>query len=135
MKKLLSVLLLCFIGCNTSDSDTNFQKKTLKSKNKTRINKEKPAPKKIKVTYKVEYICDDGCDLTYTNEYGGTEQISINNDWTYDFISTPGKFTYLSAQLQNSGWVSVEILCNNNTFKHAMSSSDFGIASVSGSIP
>ena len=88
-----------------------------------------------KVEYKVTCICNDGCDLTYQNKTGGTNQTTVYDNWTYEFIGKPRDFIYLSAQLQGYGLVKTKIYINGSLYQESSSDTEYGISSVSGSVP
>ena len=92
-------------------------------------------PQKKSVTYEVQCICFDGCDLTYQNRTGGTNQTSVSDDWNYVFSGSPGDFIYLSAQLQGRGLVRTKIYIDGVLFQESSSNSEYGISNVSGSVP
>ncbi len=75
--------------------------------------------------------------MTYENRTGGTEQITTNVPWSYNFsTSESGKFLYVSAQNQNdSGTVRVQIFVDNVLYKEATSTGAYVIATASGSTP
>jgi len=76
------------------------------------------------------------CDLTYENQGGNTEQITMSGSWDYEFPAEEGTFVYLSAQNNNnSGTVSVQISVDGGVIEEASSSGAFVIATASGSVP
>ena len=99
----------------------------------------------------VEPTCftDGFCEstsVTYTNEWGGTEQTHIGDDvdnahfgphkFDLNFTSAPGTFVSLSAQNEgDEGTVRVEIDVDGHFFKEAKSDEAYGIASVDGLVP
>jgi len=74
--------------------------------------------------------------LTYQNASGGTEQNVVGLPSSMSFYSLAGRFVYLSAQNKtNSGEVHVSITVDGRLLQQATSSSAFGIATASGSVP
>lgn len=74
--------------------------------------------------------------LTYQNASGGTEQNVVGLPSSMSFYSLAGRFVYLSAQNKtNSGDVHVSITIDGRLLQQATSSSAYGIATASGSVP
>jgi len=73
--------------------------------------------------------------LTYRNESGGTEQRTVSLPWEITFTRHSRDFLYLSAQKQGqSGAIEAVISVDGRAIQRAESTSDYGIASVSGSV-
>lgn len=88
---------------------------------------------------KVKYLvkCDPaGFSVTYTNSGGNTEQKKVStNEWSLDFIGTPGSYVSISAQAKNkSSNISVKIMYQGKVIENAKSSGDYVVASASGSL-
>lgn len=78
----------------------------------------------------------EGVSLTYKNASGGTEQVDARPPWTLRFTTPPGAFAYVAAQKKGTtGTVRCEITVNGQSLQQAASSSDYGIASCSGTVP
>jgi hypothetical protein len=74
--------------------------------------------------------------LTYRNESGGTEQVTVSLPWNLTFTGAVKQFVYLSAQKTGrDGSIECTIYLDDVPVKRASSNSPFGIASVSGTIP
>lgn len=74
--------------------------------------------------------------LTYRNESGGTEQRTVPLPWTLEMHVGPGHFLYVSAQKQGPyGAIRAAIYVEGQVLQEAESSSEYGIASASGSVP
>jgi hypothetical protein len=89
--------------------------------------------------YQVEYNIDGSAgtaSLTYRNALGQTEQREVRLPYTAKFHADPSSFLYLSAQKSGrEGTVHVVIRVSDFILHEASSSSPFGIAAASGSIP
>lgn len=74
--------------------------------------------------------------LTYQNASGGTEQRIVGLPSSMSFYSMPGRFVYVSAQNKtSSGDVHVSITVDGSVLQQATSSTAYGIATASGSVP
>ena len=72
--------------------------------------------------------------LTYETA-DGTEQRTVNIPWEMKFTAKRGQFVYLSAQNETDrGSVTAEIIIDGSSWKTATSTSEYGIANVSGSV-
>ena len=101
-------------------------------------------PRVITVTYTVtgangkELFGPDAMlvSLTYQNESGGTEQRTIVTPWKLEFKAQRNAFVYISAQKRHeAGAVRTAIYVNGLLLQEAESTSEYGIATVSGSVP
>lgn len=124
---LFVVFFFLFIALGSLDSSSE-------SNSEGKPHKLVPSKNKL-VTYEVECNCSDGCDLTYSNKTGGTNQTSISEDWKYSYKANPRDFLYISAQLQGIGLVRTKIYIGGVLFQESTTNSEYGIASVSGSVP
>jgi hypothetical protein len=94
-----------------------------------------PTPAPERITYSVAGT-ETLASLTYQNESGGTEQRDVAVPWKLELTATHGAFLYLAAQKHNRfGTIRVAILVNGQTLQAAESNAEYGIASVSGSVP
>ena len=87
-----------------------------------------------RLDYKVTYRVDGKgvASLTYRNQTGGTEQHTVELPWTLEFDGRYGEFLYLSAQNKsNEGAIVASIIINGRIVKDAISTGDYGIATVS----
>ncbi len=79
--------------------------------------------------------------LTYTNESGGTEQNVAVLPWKLELGNQKaGSFEYISAQKEaaaegNYDSITVSIYVDGVLVKEASTAEDYGIATVSGSVP
>jgi hypothetical protein len=89
--------------------------------------------------YQVEYNIDGSAgtvSLTYRNALGQTQQREVRLPFTGKFHADPSSFLYLSAQKSGrEGTVHVVIRVSDFILHEASSSSPYGIATASGSIP
>lgn len=73
--------------------------------------------------------------LTYTNSTGGTDQITVEVPWSLEFKVKRGTFLYLSAQKQQrAGVIEATLSIDGIAIKTAKADSEYGVASVTGSI-
>ena len=84
----------------------------------------------ITITYRV--TGNGSADLTLENASGNTEQLTAPLPWSRTFISSPGSFVYISAQLNGTGNVQCDILSNGTVIETATSSGEYVIADCSG---
>jgi hypothetical protein len=74
--------------------------------------------------------------LTYRNATGGTEQRDVRLPGSLSFNAVAGQFVYISAQNRtNTGDVHVSITVDGRPLQEATSTTPFGIAAASGSVP
>ena len=92
-----------------------------------------PSPQIPMVTYSLEGTARSA-SITIANESGGTEQHVVPVPWKKQFHATHGKFVYLSAQNQDSGRLEAEISVDGLVLQRAVTTEQYGIASVSGSV-
>ena len=89
--------------------------------------------------HRVEYRVDGSAivvGLTYRNPTGGTEQRDVSLPGSLSFNAVPGFFVYFSAQNKgDSGEVHVAISIDGRLLQEASSSTAYGIATASGSVP
>lgn len=89
--------------------------------------------------HRVEYSISGSAGavgLTYRNATGGTEQRDVGLPGSLSFNALAGQFVYISAQNRtNSGDVHVSITVDGGLLQQATSSTPYGIASASGSVP
>ena len=105
----------------------------LSSQQPTRTVAPKPITKHV--IYSVSGTAREA-SLTYRNQSGGTEQITVRLPWDLEMDLPPGRFVYLSAQkTDEAGTIHAEIWGGSGILQEANSSTAFGIASVSGSVP
>lgn len=79
-----------------------------------------------------------GFDVTYQNEQGNTEQITINNSdhWSYPFTTRSGEFVYVAAQSHNeNATITAKIYFKGNVIEEATSSGSYVIVNAAGSVP
>jgi hypothetical protein len=99
-----------------------------------------PATPTTPITINVKYeVISCKSSINYTNNEGGTEQISDNNKtrWSKTMPFKPGSFVYLSAQNEfddDTSEVMVIIWKDGNIFKSSKSKGKYVIASASGTI-
>jgi hypothetical protein len=72
--------------------------------------------------------------ITIQNETGGSEQHTVRLPWVKRFSAHPKAFLYLSAQNDGRGRLVAIIKSNGEVLQQAEATSEFGIASVSGSV-
>jgi hypothetical protein len=111
----------------------------------TRVNYISPQPSTPARTtlppgvHHVEYTIDGSARIvgaTYRNATGGTEQNDAALPANMSFYATAGSFVYLSAQNKSdNGTVHVAISIDGRLLQQASSSTQYGIATASGSIP
>jgi hypothetical protein len=81
--------------------------------------------------------------VTITNENGGTEQHAIPVPWTKEFDVPSGKSLYLSAQKKTAARdgfghptkLEVGLYVDGREIQHAVTTEDYGLATVSGKVP
>jgi hypothetical protein len=87
----------------------------------------------------IEYKLDGSArtvGVTYRNPTGGTEQKDVALPAGMTFYAATGSFVYLSAQNQgDNGEVHVAVLVDGRLLQEATSSTAYGIATASGSVP
>lgn len=95
---------------------------------------DKVEPERHRVTYVVDGYTP--ASLTYRNESGGTEQRAVQLPWSLDMPNIPsGSILYLSAQNKSTGTIKARIYLDSRQLQMAESDAEYGIATVSGSIP
>ncbi|HZW05336.1 MAG TPA: hypothetical protein VFF58_00370 [Candidatus Nitrosotalea sp.] len=98
-----------------------------------------PPPHLPPGVHRVEYAIRGSAravGLTYRNATGGSEQNDTRLPAALSFYAASGQFVYLSAQNKtNSGDVHVSITVDGRLLQEATSSTAYGIASASGSVP
>src|ERR1035438_4268886 len=80
--------------------------------------------------------------ITIANDNGGTEQHAINLPWTKEFDAPSGRSLYLSAQKRTAARdgfghptkLEATLYVDGKVVQHAVTTEDFGIASVSGKV-
>lgn len=89
----------------------------------------------VRVVYTVEGSGNQA-SLTYRNASGGTEQRTVNLPWEFSYTAESGHFTYVSAQVRDSGSRSIQckITHDGATIEEANSEGEFVIAECSGTI-
>jgi len=111
----------------------------------TRVNYISPQPSTPARTklpsglHHVEYTIDGSARIvgaTYRNATGGTEQNDAAVPANMSFYAMAGSFVYLSAQNKSdNGTVHVAISIDGRLLQQASSSTQYGIATASGSVP
>jgi len=92
-----------------------------------------PTPHTYRVIYRVGGFASKA-SLTYETA-SGTEQRTVTLPWETAFDVKRGQFVYLSAQNETDrGSVTAEIIIDGSSWKTATSTSEYGIANVSGSV-
>ena len=115
MKKLaIVVIALLLVACSTGPAPA-------------------PTPHTYRVIYRVGGFASKA-SLTYETA-SGTEQRTVTLPWETAFDVKRGQFVYLSAQNETDrGSVTAEIIVDGASWKKATSTSEYGIANVSGSV-
>ena len=138
-KQVLALLILVLVACalvmfsNLADR-TSGPSTTTEPRATSR-----PAATAKPTSYKVRYEVTGTIrqvSLTISNADGGTEQIDRSLPWKLEFTGKPGLFLYLAAQKSTKGGtITSAIYVNGVQQKSATSDADYGIASVSMSLP
>jgi hypothetical protein len=73
-------------------------------------------------------------NITMVNGSGGIEQHTVTFPFDLNLTRPPDGFVYISGQLQGDGYVSCQINNGAQIVQNALSTSEFGIATCSGSV-
>jgi hypothetical protein len=126
----LIFVVLCFVVCVATPDRPSTPRRSYQRHASI-------APVQADNSFEVEYrVTSNGGigNITYSNESGGTSQLSsANSPWTHKFSAEPGSFCYVSAQNTSAGGtMRVEIRIDGVVVEQSESAGPHVIATASG---